>query len=665
MWCTTYLNMVMMPCGLRSLINNLMQYNIKNKHLILTQSEKDIPIIPTIPNSLIILLFAKFWSNYLEKTWIRIFIDWKVQFRQDSSSKCIGELNIVEINWELLKCGIQTGGPKSAQVLEEKTLEAQSEEDEVNPEKILMNQFIDESVERLERELAEEKLMSTERVVQEICICRGNSLQGAIRDRNRSSGNQSGVTSEMSRIFRDLFGSSPVSGEVCEEVIGKKLKSELLENLNGDELQFSLQSKLLSNAQTKSKALVEYFKHKCQLYRRFSFGLIEEAVVRTVVGISTSGPPKLKLLDKRKTESVGKSHDAGSSVCGNLDYLQAACSKRKSDSGNLTEQLLICKGIPEVFSEEFFRYPWKKECFSDLRTEVFDFPVIATVVCTCTPKRIGHASNHRWQRSFTKEPKIFRMADGYIREITECSEFRFRIVDLGVSFWVAVLDDSIGDVFLGYDLVVEQQVAWDYSGCIIHLGKGRRVSMSWRNLVTPVTVEVYLTTTGLLKGEYGLQVKQILRQYLEAISGEVGRTRVMEHHIHIPWLNAYWSSREKNEVIAEMFEYNVKGHERKSEIRNQNKQLFLKKAYKSEEALGIGRMKLVLHKSGKIPEERDRLNKYAKGVEITYLQFLKNILGIKSGPGLEVETREQRDSNTSIKSIEIECNEEDKTFGGL
>lgn len=39
---------------------------------------------------------------------------------------------------------------------------------------------------------------------------------------------------------------------------------------------------------------------------------------------------------------------------------------------------------------------------------------------------------------------------------------------------------------------------------------------------------------------------------------------------------------------------------------------------KSEEGLGIGRMKLVFHKSGKIPEERDRLNKYAKGVEITY-----------------------------------------------
>jgi len=38
-------------------------------------------------------------------------------------------------------------------------------------------------------------------------------------------------------------------------------------------------------------------------------------------------------------------------------------------------------------------------------------------------------------------------------------------------------------------------------------------------------------------------------------------------------------------------------------------------------------MKLVFHLSGKVPGERNKLNKYAKDVGITNLQFLKNVLG--------------------------------------
>jgi len=52
-------------------------------------------------------------------------------------------------------------------------------------------------------------------------------------------------------------------------------------------------------------------------------------------------------------------------------------------------------------------------------------------------------------------------------------------------------------------------------------------------------------------------------------------------------------------------------------------------------------------------------------VEIIYLQFLKNILGIKSRPGLKEEPRELKDSNTPIKSIETECKAEDNNFRGL
>jgi hypothetical protein len=94
--------------------------------------------------------------------------------------KCIGELNIVEINRELSKRGIETGGTKadrilileeyilakecldprsvqfevidvtSAKVPEEKTSENQSEEDEVNFEKSLINQFMGQMLDRLE-----------------------------------------------------------------------------------------------------------------------------------------------------------------------------------------------------------------------------------------------------------------------------------------------------------------------------------------------------------------------------------------------------------------------------------------------------------------------------------------------------------------------------------
>jgi hypothetical protein len=133
-------------------------------------------------------------------------------------------------------------------------------------------------------------------------------------------------------------------------------------------------------------------------------------------------------------------------------------------------------------------------------------------------------SNRGWQRSFTEEPEIVRMADGRTREITEFSEFRAWIVDLEVSFRAAVLDDLIGDVFL-YDFLMEQQVAW------LHNPPGER--------------------------EYGMRVKEVLCRYPEVFSGEVGRTRVIEHQIRLKdpnpvALNAYGYSRQKNEVITEM-----------------------------------------------------------------------------------------------------------------
>ncbi|KAL4135101.1 hypothetical protein QTP88_006757 [Uroleucon formosanum] len=170
--------------------------------------------------------------------------------------------------------------------------------------------------------------------------------------------------------------------------------------------------------------------------------------------------------------------------------------------------------------------------FSDLRTGVLKSPAIATVskrktkitdvplsaielvfalwvvvalldsqaARTCVKPSV----TKKFGRSFTEEPEIVRM-----------------------------LDDLIGDVFLGHVFLVEQQIAWDYSGCIIHLGKESRVSVSWRNPVTPVTLGVDLATAGLPEGEYGMRVKEVLCQYLAVFSGEVGRTWVIVHQISL------------------------------------------------------------------------------------------------------------------------------------
>ena len=50
---------------------------------------------------------------------------------------------------------------------------------------------------------------------------------------------------------------------------------------------------------------------------------------------------------------------------------------------------------------------------------------------------------------------------------------------------------------------------------------------------------------------------------------------------------------------------------------------------------------------------------------MTNLHSLRNMFGIKSGPGLELELNEPNASNTSNKSIEQECSEEIRTLGGV
>jgi len=164
----------------------------------------------------------------------------------------------------------------------------------------------------------------------------------------------------------------------------EEFKSEFIEEFNGDELQTSLKWELFSTAQTKAETLGGYVLHKYQLYRRLNLGMTEEAVVKTVVGlmrdkfkiherieqlksfselralalilddsksavsdkagVSTSGPPKLKWLDRKKIELTSKSQvpnprerhssETGCRVCRSHDHWQAECLKRKSESGN-------------------------------------------------------------------------------------------------------------------------------------------------------------------------------------------------------------------------------------------------------------------------------------------------------------------------------------------
>jgi len=82
----------------------------------------------------------------------------------------------------------------------------------------------------------------------------------------------------------------------------------------------------------------------------------------------------------------------------------------------------------------------------------------------------------------------------------------------------------------------------------------------------------------------------------------------------------------------------------------------------SDENFGIGQITLNFHASGKIPIDNNMLNRYNKCEEITYVQFLKNMLGIKSNPKLELEVNELSESKISSRSIEHQCKGDRRTF---
>jgi len=71
-----------------------------------------------------------------------------------------------------------------------------------------------------------------------------------------------------------------------------------------------------------------------------------------------------------------------------------------------------------------------------------------------------------------------------------------------------VLDDLMKDIFLGHDLLVEQQVAKVYNGYKIYLGKEWRVSMSWKDSVFTITVKITENwiIAGFPRRECGMQI---------------------------------------------------------------------------------------------------------------------------------------------------------------
>ncbi|KAL4104337.1 hypothetical protein QTP88_019638 [Uroleucon formosanum] len=131
-------------------------------------------------------------------------------------SKCIDELNIVEINRELHKRGIDTGGSKVDRLL-------------------ILEEFIRTKEQIDPRSLRFEVTSKS----------RGNTSKTGIRWVTMLAPQLKAQAGAWRGTMRTL------------DLPWQKFKFELLERFNGDELQSSLQSELLNTAQTKTETLGE------------------------------------------------------------------------------------------------------------------------------------------------------------------------------------------------------------------------------------------------------------------------------------------------------------------------------------------------------------------------------------------------------------------------
>lgn len=68
---------------------------------------------------------------------------------------------------------------------------------------------------------------------------------------------------------------------------------------------------------------------------------------------------------------------------------------------------------------------------------------------------------------------------------------------------------------------------------------------------------------------------------------------------------------------------------------------------RSIEVLKLGQIRLLFYVSEKIAADSDTLNNNNTSKKITHLQFIKNMLSIKSGRGLKLKLKELKDSNIS------------------
>lgn len=161
---------------------------------------------------------------------------------------------------------------------------------------------------------------------------------------------------------------------------------------------------------------------------------------------------------------------------------------------------------------------------------------------------------------------VARMADGRVINVNGYCELHAKISGLEVRIMAAVLDQLTTDVLLGHDFLVEQGASWDYSAGTIHLGNDQRKTISWRrpqkteeNTLKPVD----LTEVELPVGYIGEQLRNVLTQYPTVFSGQVGRTRIVEHEIRLNdpkpvALNPYPYTKDKrakiNDTVKEMEE---------------------------------------------------------------------------------------------------------------
>ncbi|KAF0717382.1 Uncharacterized protein FWK35_00032053 [Aphis craccivora] len=122
------------------------------------------------------------------------------------------------------------------------------------------------------------------------------------------------------------------------------------------------------------------------------------------------------------------------------------------------------------------------------------------------------------------------MADGHITVTSGTATFEARLGDLTITFTAAIMDTLYCDMLLGHDFLVDNEVTWDYTTSTIHLGTHRRTAACWKGRTHRHTAHIdNLTIDG--NSHTRAKIIEVVRNYPDVFSGQVGRTRLIEHDI--------------------------------------------------------------------------------------------------------------------------------------